>query len=530
MKRILTLMLVSAMIFSLMAGCQSANSVNDSSEEKSTNGSSESSSSTQDGQNIRTDVVIGASADIVTLDPAKISDTYSGEVAQLIYDKLVTLDENANIIPSLPESWENTSDTEYIFHLRQGVKFHNGEELKASDVVFTFNRARESAQAKANFEMVSSVEAVDDYTVKLTTSAPFAPMLLKLTQNTAYILSEKAVTEAEADGGEYGENPVGTGCMTLKEYQPNDHCTLVRFDDYWGGEVKATSITRRVIPEDSSRTIALENGEIDYINELPAVDIDRLKEDENIKTVDMVSASVSFIAFNCQKEPFNNVKVRQALHYAVDKQTIIDVIYEGYGVPCNSVFPTMMPGYDSELNIYSYDLEKAKQLLTEAGYPDGFDMEILVSNEIRSRICQIIQQDYASIGVNMEISVVEFGTLVEMSTGEDYDAFLLGWSQAVDADNTMVFSFHSDNFGSKGNRARYSNPEFDEIVMQARVEMDETKRNELYKEAQRIVMEDSPWIPIMQAVNVAGMDKGVEGVVMYEHGARYYRNMVVVED
>ena len=130
MKRILTLMLVSAMIFSLMAGCQSANSVNDSSEEKSTNGSSESSSSTQDGQNIRTDVVIGASADIVTLDPAKISDTYSGEVAQLIYDKLVTLDENANIIPSLAESWENTSDTEYIFHLRQGVKFHNGEELK----------------------------------------------------------------------------------------------------------------------------------------------------------------------------------------------------------------------------------------------------------------------------------------------------------------------------------------------------------------------------------------------------------------
>ena len=141
MKRILTLMLVSAMIFSLMAGCQSANSVNDSSEEKSTNGSSESSSSTQDGQNIRTDVVIGASADIVTLDPAKISDTYSGEIAQLIYDKLVTLDENANIIPSLAESWENTSDTEYIFHLRQGVKFHNGEELKASDVVFTFNRA-----------------------------------------------------------------------------------------------------------------------------------------------------------------------------------------------------------------------------------------------------------------------------------------------------------------------------------------------------------------------------------------------------
>ena len=522
MKKFLSITLALALMFSLFAGCSKTET------ETTASGSSESGSEeTTAAGNIRTDIIIADSTDASTMDPHNANDGYSARVFNNIYDSLVKQTADLDVEPCLAESWEYKSDTEIIFHLREGVKFHNGDELKASDVKFSIDRMVASPSVSSYFNKISEVTVIDDYTVSVKTSEPFAPLLFNLGGTYGSIVSEKAITEA---GDDYDKNPIGTGPMKFKEWAANDHITLVRNEDYWKGTPKTTSITIRVIPEDSSRTIALQAGDVDMIDAVPAVDIDRVLEDENFTTVVQPSPSITYVSWNMTKAPYDNVKVRQALSYATNKQDIIDIVCEGKAIPINTLYSPLVNAYDETLDLYPYDLEKAKQMLIEAGYPDGFDMEILVSNEIRSRICQIIQQDYASIGVNMEISVVEFGTLVEMSTGEDYDAFLLGWSQAVDADNTMVFSFHSDNFGSKGNRARYSNPEFDEIVMQARVEMDETKRNELYKEAQRIVMEDSPWIPIMQAVNVAGMNKGVEGVVMYEHGARYYRNMVVVED
>ena len=236
---------------------------------------------------MRTDIVIGTGFDIVGLDPADCNDSYSGEIFVMIYDRLMQIDADGNPVPMLAESVENPSDTEYIFKLHQGVKFHNGDELKASDVVFSLNRAQQNPKAKATLENVVECVALDDYTVKLVTDVPFAPMLLNLAHTQTSILSEKVVTEAEANGGKYFENPVGTGVMKFDFYKPNDYVKVVRNDDYWQGATRTTSIIRKVIPEASSRTIALEMGEIDYINEINSIDIKRIMENQKLKTVEM---------------------------------------------------------------------------------------------------------------------------------------------------------------------------------------------------------------------------------------------------
>ena len=524
MKRLLALILAMIMVFALFSGCNK-------SEENTTaaSGDSQSSSGTPSGK-MRTDIIICDGFDIVTFDPPEITDVYSGMTAQLIYDRLVRLDENAEVIPMLAESWEMPSDTEYVFKLREGVKFHNGDEMKASDVVFSLLRARDNPKSYTAFEMVENVEAIDDYTVKLTTKEPFAPMLLKLCGSNAGILSEKVVTEVESKGEAYGANPIGTGCMTMTTYKPNDHVLMTRFDDYWGGLVRATTITRRVIPEESSRTIALENGEVDYIDSLPSVDVERVRSNPDLKAVDMLSSSVAYIGLNVEREPFNNKDIRKALHYAINKQNIVDVQFEGLGIASTSIFPSIMYCFDKDLDMYPMDVEKAKEHMVLGGYPDGFSMKIIVSSELRSRICQLIQQDYKAINVELDIEMAEFGTVLDLTSRGEFDAFLLGWSNATDPDSTVMSNFHSSKIGGGGNRVRLNNPEIDALIDKARSTLDEDKRTEMYMQLQTMIMDECAWIPLVQQTYVAGMLKGVDGVEMYEAGGRYYRNMVVYED
>lgn len=510
MKKLLSIMLCLSLALTMLAGCSRPEEA-----------------STDTPENIRTDIVIADSADAATMDPHAANDGYSARVFNHIYDSLMRQTPDLGIEPALAESWEYASDTEIIFHIRHGVKFHNGDELKASDVKFSIDRMVSSPQVGSYFSKITEAAVIDDYTVSVQTSEPYAPLMFNLAGTYGSIVSEKAVTEA---GDSYNENPVGTGPMKLKEWAANDHISLIRNDEYWKCTPVATSITIRVIPENSSRTIALQAGEVDFLQATPSIDVDRILEDENLKTENYLSQSAAYLGFNCQKAPFDNVKVRQALNHAVDKDAVIDVILEGKGQPIHTVLAPDMPGANNDINYYPFDMEKAKALLAEAGYPNGFKTSINVSGDANNKTAQLIQANFAQLGVEMEINVMEFGTLLEMLSLGQHDMYIISYGAAGNPDSTMSNVFHSASSPASGNRSLYSNPDVDELTDKARKTMAWEDRDPIYKEIQELIMADAPVIPLYAQQSFFAMNKNMEGYVICKNAKHIFYNAYVIED
>lgn len=521
-SKILALTLVCVMAFSLFAGCAKTG------QETTAAGSQGATTAATAAGKVRTDIIMGEGSDVVTLDPIEVTDNYSARALWMIHDNLFKLNEKTEIVPSLVEKYEEVSPTEYIFHIRKGVKFHNGEELKASDVKFTLDRVKNSPKNGYLLAKVTEVSIVDDYTVKMVLSEVYAPIFLNLTESQTVILSEKAVKEA---GDKYAQNPVGTGPMKFDSWKANDNIKLVRNDEYWEYTPKTTSFTIKVIPEASSRTIALETGEIDLMTPVPAVDFDRVKKNENIGSREMVSSTLSYITLNTSKKPFDNVKVRQALSYLVNKDSLIDVVQEGRAVKAYSPLPTVASMYNNKLeDMYTFDVEKAKKLLTEAGYADGFSCEIAVSSDINNRAAQVIQSDFAQANIKLDINVMEFGALLSYLNGGTHDLFIRGWSQGnTNPDKTLTNNFHSSMIGASGNRAWLNSKEVDTWIENARKTLDKAEQKENYDKVQQYVMENAIWIPMYQTITLSAFNKNADGIVWYDHGGGNYTNMVINE-
>lgn len=514
-NKMTALFLLVVMSLSLLAGC-SNNEVVD------TESGTTSADNTQAGEKIRTDIVIGVSSDVVSPDPHDQNDTNSGRVIRMMFDTLVHSDVNGVITPALAESWEAVSDTEYRFRLREDVKFHNGYDFTAEDVVYSLERQMNSPKVKTFVSAIDTVTANDKYTVTITTKQPYAPLLYNLSLVQSSIICSKHMSELTAAGKKYSEQPVGTGPMVFSSWLPNDNFTVKAFDEYWGEKPKATSISVRVIPESSSRTIALETGEIDVIESVPAIDIPRIMDNNSLKTVSQTSTSVTYVSFNTRKTPFDNVKVRQALSCAVDKEAIIDVICEGYAVEMNTIYPPAMPSYDENLDLYPYDIERAKTLLSEAGYPDGFTIEIATSGDERNRIAQLLQSDFSKIGVNLDITLLEWGAYLDYIGGTDHQMYIVGWSSGMEPDGSTTPLFHSDSVGPTGNRSWYQNEELDELIDKGKSTLDMDERIGIYGEIQQIIMEDAVWIPLFARETVIAMNKNLEGMVVSPTDAHIY--------
>ena len=506
MKKALSLLMVTAMVFALLSGC-----------DKTPSGTTDPSNpNTQ--QKIRTDIIVGNTADISSTDPHDQTDVYSAAICDMIYSKLFYFDNEANLLPGLAKKWEILSDTEYKLYLEEGVKFHNGDVLTAEDVAFSIQRMIDMPKTSALYSLINNITIVDDHTITFTTSEPIASILLNLAGPQACIVNKKLVTETESAGKKYGDvTPIGTGSMKHGSYASNDNYKVVRFDDYYKGAVKATSITTRVIPEPSALSIALENGELDFVSSVPAIDIDKVKANPKLKTDEIIGGSISYMGINVSKAPFDNVDVRRAIASAINKQNIIDVVLEGYGIEVNSVFQVMMPSHDETLNPYPYNVEKAKEYMATAGYPNGgLNFEISVSSNSSDRVAQLIQADLEVIGITVDIRMQEFGALLQYLNGTDHNAFILGWSNCYNPDRTASLMFHSTSSASSGNRCLYKNPEADKLIDGARRELDWNKREPMYKEFQKIVAEDVAWVPLYQTKQIIGMAKGYEGGIISE--------------
>lgn len=463
-------------------------------------------------------LVVAQGADAKTLDPHATNDQPSSRVGAQIYNKLVDQDENMNIIPSLAESWEQVDPVTTVFHLRKGVKFHNGEPLKASDVKFTLDRMKQSPSVQHIIGTVESVEVIDDNTVQIKTKQPFGALLSHLAHTAASILNEKAVTEA---GGAYGQHPVGTGPYKFVNWQSGDRIILEANPDYYAGEAPTKNVIFRSVPEGTNRTIGLETGEIDIAYDIEPIDKEMVKNHKKLNLIEQPSLSTTYIGFNAKKDgPLANVKVRQAIAYTLDVNPIIEAVYNGAAERANSPIGPKVFGYNPDAKSYDMDIAKAKELLKEAGYPNGFKIKIWTNdNPVRRDIATIAQDQLRAAGIDATIELLEWGAYLDGTSRGEHDMFLLGWvSVTGDADYGLYPLFHSTQHGGAGNRSFYSNPEVDKLLEAGRVASSADERKDLYFKAQEIIQEEVPIYTLVYGTQNVGTQKNVEGFSMHPAG------------
>ena len=456
-------------------------------------------------------------ADVTSLDPHQGKETPAVQVNTQIFDTLVTVDPETNeVVPQIAESWEQTDDQTYVFKIREGIKFHDGSDLTAEDVKFSLDRARNSAAVSYIVNFIEEVTVDDDHTVTVKTTAPYAPTLRNLAIPFAAIVPKAVV---EADENAFIQNPVGSGPYKFVEWNHGDHVTLKAFDDYYAGKPETENLIMKVIPETSQRTSALETGEVDLAYDLAVNDIPKVNSDDKLTVYEIPSLTCWYVSMNMNKKPFDNPKVREAMSMAIDRQTIIDTINAGSGQTADAIIAPAVFGYYST-GVKEYNPTKAKELLAEAGYPNGFSTTLWVNdNQSRIEMCQAMQAMLLEVGVQCNLEVLEFGSFISRTTAGDHDLAYFGWTTSSgDADYSYYSLEHSTQQGAAGNRSFLADPDVDKLIEEARSNTNEEERKELYKELAIKLDEINNNIPVYYSSINVGANKKVEGFVMDANG------------
>jgi peptide/nickel transport system substrate-binding protein len=485
------------------------------------------------------DLVIATLSDAVSLDPASSNDVPSSNVIANIFETLVYQNEDLELEPGLAEDWEMIDENTWEFYIREGVTFHDDSELNAEVVKANFDRILDPEVASPRsflIDMVTSIEATDEYTLELTTEYPFSPLPAHLAHNGLSISSlpsieadQEAVTNGETPGASMSEAPVGTGFFKFEEWNPGTSVKLVKNDDYWGEPAKVDSVTFSVVPEDLTRIAELETGGAHIIFPVSPSDVTRLENTPEVSLDRTNSVSLSYIGFNMDKEPFDDERVRQAISMAINKEGIISGILDDTGIPAVGPLAPDVFGFDDSVEPLGYDTDAAQELLAEAGFEDGFSTTIW-TNDSRERmaIAEYVQAELAKINVDVSIEILEWGAYLEQTANGQHDMFILGWSVVTgDADYGMYPLFHSSNVGEAGNRTFMEDAELDEILEEARQTADEETRLDLYKQAQEMLVEDAPMIYLYHQEYLVGLRDEVQGFWKHPNGTYMLHDVTI---
>lgn len=488
-------------------------------------------------------LIYGRGGDSVSLDPAKETDGESLNVCDNIFDTLVQFkDGSTEIEPGLAEKWDVSADgLNYTFHLRPGVKFHDGTPMNADAVVFSLMRQHDTKHEAYKYsqmwaywqdmgmdKLVALISKVDDKTVRMTLKTPSAPFLANMAMSFASIVSPAAVRKHKQ---EFARNPVGTGPFKFVSWTKNEKIVLDAFGEFWGGKPKLGRVIFRSYPDSSTRLNAFLAKEIHMMN-LPTpdqVNVIRQKRPE-AKIVEEPAMNVAYLAFNTTKGPFAKPKVRQALNMAVNKEAIIKGVYAGMGVPAVNPIPPSLWGYNSTIAPYSYSQAKAKQLLAEAGYPKGFDSELFYLPVSRpympdaKRVAEAIQADFKAVGVKVQLTTHEWAVYLDKTKKGEHPMALMGWTgDNGDPDNFLNVLLSGDNAKPPAsNIAFYDNVKVTQILRDAQKVTVQKKRADLYREAQKLIHQDAPWIPLAHSRVAMPMDPKVQGFTLQPNGSRRF--------
>lgn len=455
-------------------------------------------------------LVVADQYDATTMDPIAHNDVPSSRACYSIYDTLIFIDNEGKTLPGLATSWEFLSDTEYKFNLRKGVKFHNGEEMKAADVKYSIERATTDlgAQIRTYSQNVKGVKVVDDYTVVISLKSPDYSFFSSLCHSWASILNKKAT---EAAGANYGMNPVGTGPFKFVSWQKGNKYTLARFDGYWGPKVKFKTLEVRSIPEPTSRTIELESGGTDVAFPIVTNEIKRVEGNSKLALVRKPQTSVTYMGFNMTKAPFTDARVRRAIYDAIDVVAVQKAVWRGVGnVPTSLVPGSVKYSIAKEVPAHKRNVENAKKLLAEAGVKN-LKLNIW-TNERKERVdmATIIQAQLQEVGITSQIRVLEWGAYLNGLQQKQHDLFLLGWVSSIPDPNFAVSGLLEGSAGS--NYTFTADSKLDKFLDQGRRTPDGPARAKIYKDMQLYINELLPMIYLHGDESIAGMQKNVKGV------------------
>ncbi|MGL5579316.1 MAG: ABC transporter substrate-binding protein [Fusobacteriaceae bacterium] len=458
----------------------------------------------------RQQLIIAQEGEPKTLDVHSGNDGFSLRINKQLYSRLVESDGDMKIHPGLAQSWTNLDDRTTQFKLRKGVKFHNGDELKSEDVKFSFERMMSSPRISFVLPPIEKIEIVDDYTINIITKTPFGPLLAHLSHPALGIVNKKVVTENEE---KFREHPIGTGPYKFSQWKSGDRVILDRNDEYFMEPPKFKNIIYRNVVEANSRTIGLETGELDIALGISSVDENTIRDNPKLELHTKPSISFTYMGFNNQKAPFNDIRVRKAINYAVDKQAIIDVVLAGAGNIATSPIAPGVFGFTDKTKAYDYNVEKALELMKEAGLENGFTASVyIMGGEADKQTAEIIQADLKKIGIDLKILVTESSAYWDITARGDHDMFLGSWGCVTgDADYGLYSMYHSVAKGAPGNRDFYENEKIDTLLDVAKTTVNQEKRKEIYEEIQKIIVEDAPDLMLYNRILAVGSQKDIGG-------------------
>lgn len=477
------------------------------------------------------DLTIGLSTETSAIDPHFSRTGNNQMISRQIFDRLAEQDENLQIKPGLAEKWENIDPTTWRVTLRADAKFSDGTPVTSEDVIYSLERIPDvpnsPAPFTANVANIASMTAIDDRTIEFKTKTPM-PQFMEVT-GLAYIVSKAATEGKTLEDFNSGEAAIGSGAYKLQEYVPGSHLTLVRNEHYWGEPGAFETVTYRVIGNDAARVAALRSGDVDLIDAVPPNMVESLSAIEGLKVFTVASTRLIYLGLDSDrdaspfitdasgapldKNPLKDPRVRQAMSLMIDRQLLIDRILQGSGEPAGQMVSEGMGGHDPELQPDAPDLARAKELLAEAGYPEGFGLTIHSSNDRfagDADLAQALGQMFARGGLKVNgVVTLPYNVYAGAATNLEYSVFVFSIGNSTPSSGPSLQNVLMTNNKEAGtgsfNRGRYSNPEFDAKVSEALAEFDETRRDQLLREATRIAFEDYAIIPLYwQKVHWAG--------------------------
>lgn len=460
-----------------------------------------------DGKAPKNECVLAFEGEFQEMHPMDWSDGNSGNVVYYIYDSLYDLDENYELQPRAADSYDVSDDAcTYTFHLHEGITFTDGEPLNAAAVVANYEAAIdkdnnwrrrrmfiETIDENTEEVRIDSCTAVDDYTVEFHLPTPYAPFMNSVTQ--FYLISPAALADSSWD---YSKKSAGSGPYVLEEYAQGDHVSILRNEDYWGEAPSIDRIDFRVVPEAGSRIAALQTGEATAIYPMPTDQVATVRAAGDINMVSLESTTMRYVTLNTNYEPLSDVKVRQALNHALNQDEYVKVMYSGAATPATSVLPEMVPGYKAQTP-YEYDLEKAKSLLEEAGYADGFEVSVICDNSTQeTKGATFVMQQLEQIGVHVNVLPNEAATNAEIAAEPEdtteLQMWYVNWSQS-DPDGFLRSLLSSAMVPPTGyNTAFWKNEEFDAELEAGNAAPTVEEQNEHYGKCQDIAWAECPWL------------------------------------
>jgi peptide/nickel transport system substrate-binding protein/oligopeptide transport system substrate-binding protein len=443
-----------------------------------------------------------------SLDPALSTDVPTGRAVAYVFDGLTRFTPDAKVVPGLAKSWDVSPDgITYTFHLRNGVKFHDGRAFSASNVVNSFQRVLDPATkggrgwplypikgaedfAAGKAKTISGMAAPDDSTVVVTLKEPFSIFPKVLAMPVTSIVPDNPPAD-------FGQKPIGTGPWKFVEWRHDDYLRFAKNPDYFDGPPKTDSLMPRIIPEASTATAEFASGNVDVLNVPDEAGKSWQVDPEKKKLLTSAPAlRFWYVAINTTRGPLKDARVRQALNYAVDVSTTLSQVMAGRGAVANGVIPPILGGFDPNRKPYPHDVARAKQLLAAAGHPNGIDVDLWAATTDQSpRLSQTIQANLAEAGIRAKIVQRDAPSMRAAARNGQTDLALKEWwADYPDAENFLYPLLHSRNKGVGGNVSFYSNPKFDALVDQAHREQDESKRNSLYTQADQLQFDDAPMV------------------------------------